>query len=318
MHQRNRHQSGLPDFPLGWVEDPHEHHRPTYEQIVYSAFEHRQQLQHQNYQQHGDDLGFDQNNFDMQAMNAALAGPHNSGSINQLMEPIQRLMDAKRVEAERAREIAARYQNEPSRGPDDAVTREAQEIALQAEAEAGGVLAVERALEHAPEGQALHQIATTVQAFEEEKRRTQAAYNEAFGRFGDNHQNTFSARMAALQAEAAWQGAAAAQAAPAQRGFDAAEHPIAIADRASAAAQAYFSEADELHRKADMLKRKWGKNDPRVLEAEKAAEEKAALGESALKESDTAQGFAEGKPEGSAPAKAEAKKKPKKQKKGIC
>jgi len=237
----------------------------------------------------------------MQAMNAALAGPqgymiqsHNSGSPNQLLEPIKHLMDVKRAEADRVRDIAAQYQN--ARGPEDPATQQAQEMALHAEAEASGVLAVERALEHAPEGQGLQAIATTVGHFDEEKRQSQVAWSDAQGKLGESHPKVIAARLAMLKADAAHQGAAAAQAAPAQRGFEAAENPQAIANRASEAADSYNAEAEELHKQADLLRRKWGANDPRVAQAQNQADEAAAKAKTCLLESTTAQGVADGHP----------------------
>jgi len=255
----------------------------------------------------------------MQAMDAALAGPqgymiqsHNAGSPQQLMEPIMHLMEAKRAEAERVRDIAYEYQS--SRGPDDPATQQAQEMALRAEAEAGGVLAVERALEAAPEGQGLQAIESTVIAFEEEKRRAQVAWSDARGRFGENNPKTIGEHLAMLKADAAWQGASSAAGAPAQRGFEAAEHPQAIANRASAAADAYTADAEELNKRAEQLRRKWGKTDPRVTQAQKESDEAASKANSCLLESATAQDLADGKPL----EKPEAKKKAKKKQRGIC
>lgn len=323
--QHHRETVGLPDFPQMWVADPHDHqHRPTYEQMLYSAWEHHHKLEQQEIQRHGGNLGLGADNSDMQAMNAALAGPqgwmiqsHNSGSPTQLLEPIKRLMDIKRHEAERARDVVYQYEN--SRGPQDPVTQQAQELALHAEAEASGVLAVERALEAAADGQGLHAISETVAIFEEEKSRASVAWSDAQGRFGENHPKTVGERVAMLKADAAWQGATAAQSAPAQRGFEEAEHPQAIANRASAAADAYSAEAEELNKRADQLRRKWGNADPRVAQAQAEADEAAAKAKSALLESQEAQGFVDGKPLATASNAAPVpKKKAKKKQRGIC
>jgi len=318
VQSRYRQQVGLPDFPIGWIEDPHEHqHRQTYEQLLHSAWEHHHKLQEQR---HGAGLGVDeQHGGDMQAMNAALAGPqghviqsHDSGSPNQLLEPIKHLMEAKRAEADRVRDVATQYQN--ARGPEDPGTQQAQEMALRAEAEAGGVLAVERALESAPQGQGLQAMATTVGHFEEENKRSQVAWSDALGKLGESHPKVIAERLAMLKADAAYQGAAAAQAAPAQRSFEAAENPQAIANRASDAADAYNAEAEELSKKAEQLRRKWGAKDPRVAQAQKEADEAAAKAKTCLQESAAAQGIADGKPL----PKPEAKKKVKKKQRGIC
>jgi len=308
---------GLPDFPNHWVEETHEHyHRPTYEQMLYTAWEqqHRGQLN-----DHPREHMLAEQGSDMQAMSSALAGPNgwmmNNGKSNlphQLQEPIRALMEAKRAEADRVRRIAEQYQHE--RGPEDPATRDAQEAALQAEAEAHGVVAVERALEHAPQGQAVEQIALTVEAFEDEKRRAEISFNEAQGKWGENHQNTIAARLEMLKAAYAWQGAATAQSAPAQRDYDAAEHPQAIANRANAASEAYRSEAEDFTKKATNAAHKWGKKDPRVVEAQRLAEEATAMANSAAQEADAAQAVADGKP---AP-KAGAKKVKKKVQRGYC
>lgn len=319
MQSRHRHQVGLPDFPIAWIEDAHEHqHRPTYEQLLHSAWEHHHKVEQQR---HAASLGIDeQHGGDMQALNAALAGPqghiiqsHNAGSPNQLLEPVKQLMDLKRAEADRARDVAAQYQN--ARGPEDPATQHAQEIALHAEAEAGGVLAVERALETAPEGQGLQAIETTVGHFDEEKRRSQVAWSDAQGRLGESNPKVIAARLAMLRADAAYQGAAAAQAAPAQRSFEAAEAPQAIANRAAEAADAYNAEAEELSKQADLLKRKWGPKDPRVVQAQREAGEADAKAKACLAESATAQDLADGRPLPKPEAKKKAKKKARS---GIC
>lgn len=319
IQEHQRRDVGLPDFPNQWVEDPREHHRPTYEQLLYSAWEHRHQAELQERQRYGGDLGLYEQTSDIQALNAALAGPqgymiqsHAAGSPNQLLEPIRQLMEVKRAEAERVRDIA--YQYEAARGHNDPDTQQAQEMALRAEAEAGGVLAVERALEAAPEGQGLQQIESTVMIYEEEKHRSSVAWTDARGKLGENHPKTVAARMEMLKAESAWQGASSAAGAPAQRGFEVVEHPQAVANRASVAADAYTSEAQELNKRAEQLRRKWGKDDPRVAQAQKEADEVSAKAQSALLESQNAQDSAEGKPV----AKAEPKKKLKKKKQGMC
>jgi len=315
MQEYSRQMDGLPNFPNQWVDDPREHqHRPTYEQLLYKAYEHQHRLQLQDDRRHRDDVQVQ--GSDMQAMNAALAGPnawmyhHETGGMpHQLAAPIQQLMEAKRAEAERVRHIADQYYNE--RGPNDPETQRANEVALQAEAEAHGAVAVERALEHAPQGEALHSIAATVEIFEDEKKRSEISWHESQGRLGNNHESTVAARMAMLQAASAWQGALAAQAAPAERGFEAAEHPQAIANRANAAADAYGEESEELTRKADLAARKFGKNDPRAVEAQRAADEVKAKEKAALHEAATAQAVADGKPP---PQTAAAKKKAAKKK----
>lgn len=252
---------------------------------------------------------------DMEAMDAALTGPdgwmhgHNTGSSpQQLAAPIRALVEAKRREAERVRHIAIQYEDE--RGPNDAGTMEAQDIALQAEAEVHGAAAVERALESAAQGgQATQQIAMTVEVFDDEKQRAEVAWHEAQGRFGDNHNQTIAAHTAMLQAAFAWQGAMAAQSAPAMRGFETAEHPQAIANRASAASESYRAEAEELRRKADLLARKHGKTDVRAKQALKAADEADAKAQSALFEEESAQAVADGRPPPRKPAKKKVNKK---------
>lgn len=254
---------------------------------------------------------------DMQAMNAALSGPHGwtlqhgSGQQHhQMLDAIARLADAKRHEAERVRRIA--NQCEAARDPQ---TDQAQEAALVAEAEASGVLAVERAVEHALDGQALHQIASIVAIYEEERHHQQAAWNEAQGMLGDHDHKTIAARLAMLQAHAAWQGAAEAQAAPAQSNYEAAEHPQAIANRALAAEEAYRADAKEMKREADMDAKKYGKKDPRTVDAQRSAAEAERRAASAHEEAETAQALADGGP---TLEKKLAGKKGKKKRAGIC
>jgi len=304
----------LPNFPNQWIDDPTEHkHRPTYEQLMYAALEHQHQLQMEEHKRHGDAFGFhDRQSSDMQAMNAALAGPHGwmyhhetGGLPHALAGPIQQLMEAKRAEAERVRHIATQYENE--RGPHDPATQEANEYALMAEAEAQGAVAVERALEHAPEGEAPQQIELTVKAFEEEKRNAELHWQQEMSG-GPHLERTIAARLSMMKAKYAFEGALAAQQAPAQRGFEAAEHPQAIANRAAIAAESYRDEAETLKSHAAILARRHGKNDPRAEEAHRAAEEAAARAKSAEKESEDAQAVADGKPRPKATKKKVVKK----------
>merc|ERR1719158_241399 len=104
-----RIQDGLPNFPNYWVETPQDHqHRPTYEQLAYDAYEHQERLRAQHLARHQD---YHQGS-DMEAMNAALSGPqgwmlhHQGGGAHALEAPIRRLVDQKRAEAERVRNMA--------------------------------------------------------------------------------------------------------------------------------------------------------------------------------------------------------------------
>jgi len=252
----------------------------------------------------------------MEAMNTALSGPHgwtlqHGGADmqqHQMVEAIARLMDAKRHEAERVRHIANQCA--------DRDRDQANEVALVAEAEASGVLAVERAVEHALDGQALHQMASIVSIYEEESNHQQVAWHEAVGMYGEEDHRSINARLAMIQAHAAWQGAAEAQAAPAQRNYEAVEHPQAIANRALAAEEAYRADAQDLKREADMDARKYGKKDPRTLDAQRSAADAERRAASAHEEAETAQALADGGP---TPDKKTAAKKGKKAKRGgIC
>lgn len=315
-----RMHDGLPNFPDNyWIEEPHDHrHRASYEQLLYAAYEHAHRLDFERQARQGDALGGYHQGSDMEAMNAALAGPHGwmmhgDGSPQALAEPIKILVERKMAEAERIRRIANRVLSE--RGREDPGSMEAQEALLQAEAEAHGAVAVERSLESAAQGQAMQQIAITVQHFEEEKRDAEVAWHDAQGRFGNNSEKTHAARTTMLQAAAAWQGALAAQSAPAERGFEAAEHPQAIANRANDAAEAFREEAAELSRKAELLSRKYGKTDKRAIDAQQAADEATKKADAALFEAETAQAVADGK---EPPLRPGLKKKKKRTRGGCC
>lgn len=302
---------------------------------MYSAWEqrHRHDLRSEHRR---DNLGLGENNADIQAMNAALAGPngwmiqsHSSGSPAQLLGPVQALLEEKRAEAEHFRVKAQQYL--AVKGPQDPDTKQAQEVALQTEAECRGVAAVERALENAQQ-LSLHatdEIAKIVKVHAEEKDAASHEWSDATGRYAQNDKRVEGARLNLLAAQSAWNGAVAAQHAPAQKGFEAATNPQDMANRRAAAVESYRAEAAQLRSQAEAAKRQYGAADPRVLEVQRQADIADANAQAVLAEANNVQRVADGgqaaatpggagDPAAGAGTEAKPKTKKKKQKSGGC